>query len=211
MKATAAFWGYNAIRFSGSSGVGASNSALGQSGNPTLSLTTTQDNSAIVVVIGDWSSVVDASPTWLTLNSKATVQTSWRPGNAASYGVYIGVFPDVGAAGAKTIGLANPTTGGLFTVAAIEVLGSPPAAPTYPSRSTWYSNISPRPSAALLGGLARVQGSDLLLGTVVSSGSGAVVLNSWDGSAWKATLSTSWDGSTWKSTAGSFWNGTGWV
>jgi hypothetical protein len=87
----------------------------------------------------------------------------------------------------------------------------PYTAATYAPRSTWYSGISPRPTASLLGSTARVVGADLLLGTLVVSGTSALVLTSWDGSAWKATAKTTWDGSAWKTDAGSFWNGSAWV
>src|ERR1043166_3044012 len=62
----AVLYGGNVLTFRGSDGVGASSKTNVASGAPTLNLTTTQANSAIVVVNGDWTATDGASRTWRT-------------------------------------------------------------------------------------------------------------------------------------------------
>lgn len=116
-----AFWAYNCLRFSGSAGVGASNKTNVNGAAPSLGLTTTGANSAIVVANVDWNAVDGTTRTWRTAGSSATEQTYFRdPANYTVYGAY---HADSGAAGAKTVGLSAPA-GQKYSIAAVEILGS---------------------------------------------------------------------------------------
>lgn len=126
------WWGYNPLRFSGSDGVGAS-SKTNASGAPSLSITTSFDNSAIVVAVGDWNAVDGTTRTWRTVNGTAPSagngfeKTYFR--DASHYGVYMAYYPDAGTAGAKTVGLTAPS-GQKYAIVAVEIRGSTGAAPT---------------------------------------------------------------------------------
>lgn len=114
----AAFFGGNVLTFRGSDGVGASNKTNG-SGAPSLSLTTTQPNSAIVVINTDWNALATAR-TWRTGAGALTEQTYQA---TANYTVYGGFHADAGAAAAYTVGLTAPT-GQAYAIAAVEVKGT---------------------------------------------------------------------------------------
>lgn len=116
------YFGCNVIRFSGSNGVGDSNIATGASGNPSVSLTTTQDNSAIVVICTDWNAN-SGTQTFTSNFSGTPAALTDYPGDASHYGVAIAYFPDAGAAGSKTVGMSAPT-GQKWTIIAIEVKGT---------------------------------------------------------------------------------------
>ena len=145
-------WGFNALRFSGSDGFGASAKTGPTAGAASLNITTTQDNSAVVVMIGDWAAVDGASRTWLTVNGTAPSaangfeKTYFR--DTVNYGVYIAYYPDVGTAGTKTVGLSAPT-GQTYSMVAIEVKGAAGAAtggtpsPAQPGR-TWLRRFRKR-------------------------------------------------------------------
>lgn len=116
------YFGGNVVRFSGSDGVGASNVATGASGNPSVSLTTTQANSAIVVIVSDWNANSGTQTFTNNFSGTPTALTDY-PGDGAQYGVAIAYFPDAGAAGSKTVGMSAPT-GQKWSIIAIEVRGS---------------------------------------------------------------------------------------
>lgn len=119
-------FGANFLTFRGSDGVGASNKT-NASGAPSLSLTTTQANSAIVVVVGDWNASDGTTRTWRTVNSitpsagNGFEVTYYSDGSL--YGLYIAYYPDVGAAGSKTVGLTVPS-GQKYSIAAVEIKGA---------------------------------------------------------------------------------------
>lgn len=119
-------WGVTCLVFRNSSGIGQSNVANVTSGAPSLSLTTVQDSSAIVVANGDWSAQNGSSRTWETVNSITPTSGngyeltySFNSGVYAAYGAY---YPDAGSAGSKTLGLSVPT-GQTYSIAAVEVKG----------------------------------------------------------------------------------------
>lgn len=126
------WWGYNVLRFSGSDGVGASNKT-NSTGAPSLSLTTSFDNSAIVVAVGDWNAADGTTRTWRTVNGTTPTagngfeKTYFR--DPSHYTVHIGYYPDAGTAGAKTVGLSAPS-GQKYAIVAVEIRGSAGAAPT---------------------------------------------------------------------------------
>ena len=125
---TLEYFGANVIRFSGSDGVGASNVANGSSGNPSVSLTTTQANSAIVVICSDWNANSGTQTFTNNFSGTPTALTDYS-GDAAHYGVAIAYFPDAGAAGSKTVGMSAPT-GQKWAIIAIEVKGTAGGAAT---------------------------------------------------------------------------------
>lgn len=127
-----------ALLFRGSDGVGASGSTNNGAGSgaPSLSITTTQDNSAIVVVVADWNTVDGASRTWRTVNSITPTSGNGYersyvldPGGAFTY--YAAYYPDAGAAGAKTVGLTAPSTM-RYVICAVEIKGAAAAATKAP-------------------------------------------------------------------------------
>lgn len=124
-------WGHNTLRFSGSDGVGASNKANADTAAPSLSLTTTQDNSAIVAFVADWNAVDGASRTWRTINSITPtagngLEVTYAR-DASFFTVYGAYWNDVGAAGAKTVGISSPSTM-KYALVAVEIKGSTTAA-----------------------------------------------------------------------------------
>ena len=120
---TGGVFGGNVIRFSGSAGIGASNKAQGSSGSPSVSLTTTQANSAIVAICGDWNAVSGTQTFTNSGGAGNPTNLTDFPGNSTQYGVAIAYYPDAGAVGAKTIGMSAPT-GQKWSIIAVEVLGS---------------------------------------------------------------------------------------
>lgn len=117
------YFGGNVIRFSGTDGVGASNKAQAATGQPSVTLTTTQANSAIVVICTDYNAV--AGTQTFTSNGGAGSPTNLTdyPGDAARYGCAIGYYANAGDVGAKTIGMSAPE-GQKWTIEVIEVLGT---------------------------------------------------------------------------------------
>jgi hypothetical protein len=118
-------WGFLAALWRGSDGIGASNS-INTTGAPSLSLTTTQDNSAVMVVNGDFNAGSGAR-TWRTINgitpsagNGAELAYAFTSGR---YTAYVAQWSDAGTAGAVTTGLSAPT-GQAYAVAAVEVKGA---------------------------------------------------------------------------------------
>lgn len=107
--------------FRNSSGVGAAPTpARSSSGPPSLNITTTQANSAIVVISGDWTASSGSSRAWRT-NAGPIMETTYfySPGG---YTAYAGVHLNAGPAGPYAVGLTTPNTQ-KFAIAAIEVKG----------------------------------------------------------------------------------------
>lgn len=115
---TASWIGGNVLLFRASGGVGASNKT-NAAGAPSLSLTTTQANSAVVVFNTDWNAIATAR-TWRTGAGALTEQTYVT---GTQYTVYGGFHADAGAAGANTVGLSAPT-GQAYGIIAVEIKGT---------------------------------------------------------------------------------------
>src|SRR5436190_2512503 len=118
-------WGGAVLVFRNSAGVGASSQTNVASGAPSLALTTTVANSAIVVVNGDWQAVSGSSRTWRTVNSITPTsgngfETTYF--NSGNYTVYAAYYIDVGSAAGKTVGLSAPS-GQKYSIVAIEIKG----------------------------------------------------------------------------------------
>lgn len=147
---TGAWWGWVALRWSGSGGVGASSKA-NASGAPSLGLTTTAANSAICIGNADWNAADGTSRTWRSVNgSPATEQSYFR--NSSRYTLYAGRHTDAGAAGAKTVGLSAPA-GQKYSITAVEVLG------TSASTTTGTLNATAPMATADLDGTVRITGA----------------------------------------------------
>lgn len=113
-------WGGNVLTFRNSSGVGSSAKANVSSGAPSLSLTTTQPGSAIVVVNADWTALDGVSRAWRTNAGVLTEQTYAKvPGAQTIYG---GFHADAGSVGTYPVGLTAPA-GQKYSIVAVEVKG----------------------------------------------------------------------------------------
>lgn len=123
---TGMWFGGVVVVFRNSAGVGTSAKTNVASGAPSLNITTTQANSAVVVVNGDWAAVDGTARVWRTVNSLAPTaangyeRTYFRDAN--KYTVYLAYYPDVGAGGAKTVGLTTPASQ-KYSLIAVEVKG----------------------------------------------------------------------------------------
>jgi hypothetical protein len=124
-------FGFGVQKFGANGGVGASNNANSASGTPSVGLTTTGANSAIVGVAADWNGADGATRAYLTVNTSGTEETyDFQTGSYTSYGWY---HSDSGAAGAKTVGMSAPTQAWSIVVAEISGTGgAAPAGPVYP-------------------------------------------------------------------------------
>jgi O-glycosyl hydrolase len=116
---TNGFFGGDVLTFRGSSGVGASAKA-NASGAPTLNITTTQTNSAVVMINTDWKAVDGAARTYRNNAGSFNEQTYYR--NSTFYAVYGGFYPNVAAAGANTVGLSAPASQ-KYSIIAVEIKG----------------------------------------------------------------------------------------
>jgi hypothetical protein len=129
-------WGFGCVVFRGSGGIGASNVAV-TTGTPTLSLTTQQSNSAIVVFNNDWAVVNGSGRVWNTVNGiTPTAGNSLELKYELVSGlitVYSAYYNDAGTAGNITLGLSAPA-GQTYTIVAAEVTG---AASTSIARTAW--------------------------------------------------------------------------
>lgn len=115
-------WGMYANAWRGSNGIGASNKVEGDtSANFSVGITTTQDNSALDVLIVDWGAVGGAR-TYLTTGVGAFTEQN-NIDDGAQYATQHGYHADVGTAGAKTVGDSAPA-GQDVSIVVVEVLGT---------------------------------------------------------------------------------------
>lgn len=114
-------WGFNVLRFRNAS-VGASSKTNVSSGAPSLGLTTTRENSAVVFINSDWAAQDGASRTYRTTGvGTFTEQTYYR--DPDRYTTYNGYYANVGVVAAKTVGLTAPGSQ-KYAIASIEVQGT---------------------------------------------------------------------------------------
>ena len=118
-RAGSNWFGGNVLTFRGSDGVGAT-SGTNTTGAPTLNLTTTQDNSAIVWALVDFAAAA-GTRTARTAAGAFTSQTAFL--DAAHYGVYGGYHADAGAIGTYAVGQSAPS-GQTYAIAAVEITGT---------------------------------------------------------------------------------------
>lgn len=136
---TTGYFGANVLQWRDSTGIGASAKTNVSSGAPTLNLTTTQANSAIVVANGDWNAGDGASRTWRTNAGTFTEQTYFR--DSARYTVYGGYHADAGAVNTYAVGLSAPT-GQKYSIVAVEVKGTAAGgAPAFPPNSLFLTGV----------------------------------------------------------------------
>lgn len=118
------YWGFNVLRFAGRPSPGATASlSTGVGTAATFAITTTAPNSAVVFVSTDWAAADGSTRTYSTTPGTPTEQTYAL--DSARYTAYGGFYPDVGAPGSKTVGVATPTTQ-TPSALALEVKGPPP-------------------------------------------------------------------------------------
>lgn len=119
-------FGGNVLTFRSSGGIGATastNNGTG-SGAPSLNITTTRDNSAIVMLVVDWNAVSGASRTYRQVNGANPVEVTFdNSGAGSTYVMYGAYYADAGPAGLKTVGLTAPSNQ-RYVIVAVEVLGT---------------------------------------------------------------------------------------
>lgn len=121
-------YGCGVYVFRDSDGFGATASTNAASGAPSVDITTTQANSAVLVIVTDWNAVDGASRTWRTNAGSLTERVYDRDASTHTY--YSGYHADAGAAGTYAVGLSAPS-GQKYTIIALEVQGtSSPPPPT---------------------------------------------------------------------------------
>jgi hypothetical protein len=114
-------YGIDAWAVTASGGVGVSNSATGSASGPSLTLSGVGANSAIFMVVGDWSATAVATKAYRTTDAGAyTEQTAQN--TDGNYSSYSGVYKDAGAAGTKVVGMTAPNQ--TWAIAALEILGT---------------------------------------------------------------------------------------
>jgi hypothetical protein len=112
------FWGIIAWVVHGSDGIGTK--SAGADTAQTISLATTQDNSAVFEVIGDWGTGSVAGHTW-TPSGQTEREASQ---NGTAYTVYAADWADRGTAGTVSYGVSVTASGQNYTKIAIEMLGT---------------------------------------------------------------------------------------
>lgn len=119
-------------RWAPGSTVGAVTSLGGAGSAPSMSITTTADNSAICVGNADDIGVNGTTRTWRT-TSGAFTETYYNPQSSGAYGLfYAGYHADAGTAGVKTVGMTAPT-GQSSAMTALEVVGASATASPLPA------------------------------------------------------------------------------
>lgn len=129
-------WGFGMARFTASDGAGNSAISYGTGITPaTPSLTTTADNSSVVLVFGDWNAGNLVGRVWPTMNgytpSAGNGGEKLAVPGAGNFAMAMAVYPDVGAAGVKNFGAMTGMSLGGHVLCAVEVKGggAPPPPP----------------------------------------------------------------------------------
>lgn len=158
------YFGGNVLTFRGSEGVGntAQNDNGTGSGAPTLSFTTSTDNSAVVVANGDWNAADGSSRTWLSNLGSLTESTYDR--QSCCYTNYGGYHANAGTAGTANVGLSAPSSQRYVTMG-VEVTGSQTAPVN--TISFWAKPASTTESIINLNGSQSISISS---GTVTATG-----------------------------------------
>jgi hypothetical protein len=115
------YWGAEAKVWRNSDGVGASSKANVADGAPSLNLTTTQADSAVIVYNNDWNAVDGASRAWRTGAGSLTESNYFY--DSARYTTYSGYHANAGAIGTYATGLTAPT-GQKYSIIALEIKGT---------------------------------------------------------------------------------------
>lgn len=119
-------WGFTCFVFRSSSGIGASSKTNIDGAAPSLDITTTQANSALVVVNTDWNAVDGSSRTWRSINgitpSNANGLETQYFHDSSTWTAYNALYDNAGSVDTKTVGLSAPG-GQKYSIIAIEVKG----------------------------------------------------------------------------------------
>lgn len=140
-------WGFNCLRFSGSSGIGASAKA-NVNATSTVAVTTTAANSAIAVISVDWDALDGTTRTWSSSGGAPTERTYFR--DAAWYTVYVANHPDAGSAGVKNVGTTLPM-GQKVSIIGVEILAGSSNTPPTAGAGTDQVDIEPWTTVNLAG------------------------------------------------------------
>ena len=120
-------WGVGWYVFRGSAGVGNSNKANNTTGTPSVSVTASGANSAMVAVNADWNAGATTGKTWATINaitpSAGNGLEKVATQDASHYTIYSAYWDDCGTTGAKSPGMTAPS-GQQWAIIAVEILGS---------------------------------------------------------------------------------------
>lgn len=119
-----ASWVWSAFveQLAGGNGVGTNAAARASTGNPGVSLTTSSQNSAVVIVSSDFNAIAGAA-TWGSVNGK-TIATQADLRVANDYAAHFGYLLDAGATGTNTYGMTAPVDQA-WNLAAVEITAAP--------------------------------------------------------------------------------------
>ena len=128
-------WGFTYEVWHNHGGIGAVATAyIGSTSTsaPSMTLTTISPNSAVSVILSDWTANVTV-PTYRTVNGITPVsggsgESGKFQGDGLTYGGYSFYYSDAGVAGAKTIGATAPTM--RWTMISVEILSPDADSPT---------------------------------------------------------------------------------
>jgi hypothetical protein len=179
-SATSTHWGFTATVWRGSDGYGASAKNTVTDGvAPSLDLTTTADNSAIVYGSFDWNAISGSSRTWRTINSYTPTSANGGEDSYAlssgRYTEYTGHWLDVGSTGTKTTGLSAPG-GQKPSIVAVEIKGAGSSALTGEATLSATASITATALVERFGGASlAVTASMAAAGAVDRPATGALV------------------------------------
>jgi hypothetical protein len=145
--------GIAAFAFGGSTGFVRTNKGGGAgtvNSTQTVSVTRTQANSAVVVVIGDWSAGSSGSATWTPAGATQLVAQTNTGGTA-----FVARWGDQGATGTTSYGTSG-AGGSAFTISAVEVLGTASSSTTASAEAATGAGAAeaPVPAGAAAAGVA---------------------------------------------------------
>lgn len=132
------FWGGTCLTFRNSL-IGASDQRVQASGAPSLDITTTRDNSILVVAVSDNSALDGGVRTWRTGAGALTEKTYYHDFGGLIT-VYLGFHANAGAIGTKTVGLTSPSMSP--STVAIELTDD--AIPPTPEQTDIITNLHAR-------------------------------------------------------------------
>lgn len=125
--ATVKKFGWCAVTFPAGSTVGAAPTGIAHLGTASITVTTTGANSSIVAAVFDWS-VQSVFADWATINgfhpNVVNQGELARIKVTGAVNIYMAYYPDVGAAGAKTVSLSGLSSNNL--IVAQEIIAAPP-------------------------------------------------------------------------------------
>lgn len=177
-------WGYSVTVWRDHNGVGAvaEVSTTGPAA-PSLNITTTVLNSALNVLVGDWTGGnVGVPRTWRTVNNAPIFETGFGDSTSATY--FSGIVTDAGSIGAKTVGLSSPSNT-KYTVVAIEIRPAAPTAitgvPVQPPERAGYAQTVFATGTSKSSPTFDVEQGDLVIVQAAADGTSAIPTPTWTG------------------------------